>query len=136
MDISKLLWLIPFLPLVGYLTLALLGHKIDRKLVPVIGAGSVGLSALLTMLIGVNFLSNPGAVVEQHLWTWFSIGSFHPEVTFHLDALSMTFIFVITFVGFLIHLFSAEYMRDEEGYARFFCLYEPICNEYAHPSSG
>ncbi len=120
MDISKLLWLIPFLPLVGYLTLALLGHKIDRKLVPVIGAGSVGLSALLTMLIGVNFLSNPGAVVEQHLWTWFSIGSFHPEVTFHLDALSMTFIFVITFVGFLIHLFSAEYMRDEEGYARFF----------------
>ena len=34
--------------------------------------------------------------------------------------LSLVMIFVITFVGFLIHLYSAEFMQDDEGYSRFF----------------
>jgi len=122
MDISKILWLIPFLPMMGYLILALFGHKFSRSLVATIGAGVIGVSALITLFVGIDFISNaaPGAVIEQHLWTWFSIGPFHPEMTLHLDALSLVFIFVITFVGFFIHLFSAEYMKEDEGYARFF----------------
>jgi len=39
---------------------------------------------------------------------------------FSLDALSLIFIFVITFVGFLIHLYSIEFMKDDEGFSRFF----------------
>lgn len=122
MDISNTLWLIPFLPLLGYLILALFGKKLPRTLVPVIGSGVVGISALIVLITGISFISGsaPGAVIEQHLWTWFSIGGFHPEITLHLDALSLIFIFVITFVGFFIHLFSAEYMKDDEGYSRFF----------------
>lgn len=121
MDISKTLWLIPFLPLLGFLTLALFGKKLSRGLVPLIGAGSVGVSALITIITGLSFMQlAPGTVIEQHLWTWFSIGNFQPEITLHLDALSMVFIFVITFVGFLIHVFSSEYMNGEEGYSRFF----------------
>ncbi|MBW7891786.1 MAG: NADH-quinone oxidoreductase subunit L, partial [Chitinophagaceae bacterium] len=122
MNTSSILWLIPFLPLAGYLVLALFGKQMPRKLVPAIGISTVGISALITLIVGFDFISHttPGTVVEQHLWTWFSIGSFHPEMTLHLDALSLTFIFVITFVGFFIHLFSAEYMREDEGYSRFF----------------
>ncbi len=122
MDISNVLWLVLVLPLAGFLILGLFGAKIPRKTVPFIGAGSVGLSALITLVTGIVFLQTtaPGTVVEQHLWTWFSIAGFHPEITLHLDALSLTFIFVITFVGFFIHLYSAEYMRNEEGYSRFF----------------
>lgn len=122
MNIANLLWLVPFLPLAGFLILALSGTKIQRSLVPVIGSGVVGISALITLIIGLQFINTaaPGAVIEQHLWTWFSIGGFHPEMTLHLDALSLTFVFVITFVGFLIHMFSAEYMREDEGYSRFF----------------
>lgn len=122
MNIANILWLVPFLPLAGFLILALFGTKMQRNLVPIIGSGAVGISALITIIIGLQFINAaaPGAVIEQHLWTWFSIGGFHPEMTLHLDALSLTFIFVITFVGFLIHMFSAEYMRDDEGYSRFF----------------
>ncbi|MCC6384909.1 MAG: NADH-quinone oxidoreductase subunit L [Bacteroidia bacterium] len=119
---STTLWLIPFFPMIGYLFLALWGKKIQRSMVPVIGTGVIGLSALITLVTGFNFLTGQpaGTVIEQHLWTWFRIGNFHPEITLHLDALSLTFIFVITFVGFFIHLFSAEYMKDDEGYSRFF----------------
>lgn len=122
MNISEILWLIPFFPMVGFLILSLFGTKLSRPVVAVIGAGSVFLSAIVTMIAGISYLgnSNDGAAVVQHLWTWFQIGNFHPEVTLYLDPLSLIFIFVITFVGFLIHLYSVEYMKGEEGYSRFF----------------
>ena len=42
------------------------------------------------------------------------------RISFSLDPLSLLMMFVITVVGFLIHLYSAEFMLDEEGYSRFF----------------
>src|SRR6201993_1610960 len=47
-------------------------------------------------------------------------GGFQPEIAFYLDPVSLLMLLVVTFVGFLIHLYSVEYMRDDEGYARFF----------------
>ena len=117
MNIAEILWLIPFFPLAGFLILAFFGKKIQRSLVPVIGSGVIGISALITIVAGISFMNNsePGAVIEQHLWTWFRIGDFHPEINLHLDGLSLIFIFVITFVGFLIHVFSSEYMKHDDG---------------------
>jgi NADH-quinone oxidoreductase subunit L len=116
---KELLWLIPALPFFGGLTLILLGSR-SRTLVPIIGAGSVGIAALLTILVGIDFLSSSEKAFDQVLWTWLSIGDFTPKFGLHLDALSLVFLFVITFVGFLIHVYSAEFMIDDEGYGRFF----------------
>lgn len=115
-----LLWLIPTLPLTGALLLILTGNKLPKSAVPLIGAGSVGIAALITTGIGFDFISDPTQTTHQILWTWLSVDGFSPSIAFHLDALSMVFIFVITFVGFLIHVYSAEFMKDDEGYARFF----------------
>ena len=117
---NDLLWLIPMLPFAGSLILILAGGSLPRRLVPVIGSGSVGLSALITLLIGINFLTAKTAVIDQTLWNWINVAGFTPNIGFHLDTLSLAFIFVITFVGFLIHVYSAEFMVDDEGYARFF----------------
>ncbi len=115
------LWLVPVLPFLGFLVLTFFGKKLSRKMIPFVGAGSVGLSALLTILIGIEFLSSPpeGHAITQKLWTWMSVGGLEPSIAFHLDALSLVFIFVITFVGFLIHVYSSEYMLEDEGFARF-----------------
>lgn len=115
-----LLWLIPTLPLTGALLLILTGSKLPKSAVPIIGAGSVGIAALITIMIGFDFIADPSKVTHQVLWTWLSVDGFSPSIAFHLDALSMVFLFVITFVGFLIHVYSAEFMKDDEGYARFF----------------
>jgi NADH-quinone oxidoreductase subunit L len=56
----------------------------------------------------------------QTLWTWIDVGSFRPQIAFYLDALSLVMMLVVTFVSFLIHLYSAEFMRTDEGYSRFF----------------
>ncbi|MDX5435765.1 MAG: NADH-quinone oxidoreductase subunit L, partial [Pontibacter sp.] len=117
---ENLIWLIPALPFFGAFLLILFGLKMPRALVPVIGAGSVGISALLTILLGVQFLSEGATLYTQQVWQWFSIGGFSPGIAFHVDALTMVFIFVITFVGFLIHLYSAEFMAEDDDYSRFF----------------
>ena len=118
----SLLWLIVAIPLSGFLVLSIFGRRFSRTITGIIGVGSVGISALLTILIGIAFISglNDTKVYAQTLWQWFDVAGFNPSITFHLDSLSMIFIFVVTFVGFLIHLYSAEFMIDEEGYTRFF----------------
>ncbi|HEY8938358.1 MAG TPA: NADH-quinone oxidoreductase subunit L [Cyclobacteriaceae bacterium] len=118
---KELLWLIPILPFAGALILIVVGTKLSNSKVAVVGAGSVGLSALITILIGIDSLSSSSYKgFDQVLWTWIDVESFKPAIAFHLDALSLIFIFVITFVGFLIHIYSTEFMAQDEGFARFF----------------
>ncbi len=47
---------------------------------------------------------------------------FLPILHFTLMHLSLVFCFVITFVGALIHLYSVEFMKDDEGFRRFFAF--------------
>lgn len=116
------LWLIPALPFIGFLILALFGRYLNKTMASIVGVGSVSISAVVTLLIGYKFLHLPAEMQNytQYLWTWFNVAGFQPTISLHVDALSMVFIFVITFVGFLIHLYSSEYMSHEEGFARFF----------------
>ena len=68
------------------------------------------------------FLSAPPAAhaYTQVLWTWIDVGGFRPEIAFYLDPLSLIMMLVVTFVSFLIHLYSTEFMIDDDGYSRFF----------------
>ncbi len=116
----NLLWLIPTLPFLGAFVLILLGSRLPKKMVPVIGAGSVGLSALVTFFVGSNFISSSLTSYNFMAWQWLDVAGLSSAFAFHLDALSLLFIFVITFVGFLIHIYSAEFMADDDGYSRFF----------------
>jgi len=119
---DHLLWLIPALPFAGFVLLVVFGKHLPRAGAALIGVGSVGLAALLTLVIGATFLSAPppNHVYAQTLWTWLNIDGFAPAIGLTLDPLALTMTFVITFVGFLIHLYSVEYMRDDAGFSRFF----------------
>src|SRR5699024_5507575 len=122
MEIYQLLWLIPALPLFSFAVLALFGMKMPRKGIAFIGTISIGLAAALTIWMGIAYLTDPpsGNFIRQSLWTWFDVGGLAPEISFYLDPLSLIFTFVVTFVSFLIHLYSTEFMKGDEGYARFF----------------
>jgi len=109
-------------PLLGFLILAFARGRISENLATVVGVGSVGLSALTTLIAGIQFLGTPpeGGSLTITLWQWMSVGSFKPSFALYLDALSLTMLGVITGVGFFIHLFASWYMRGDEGFARFF----------------
>ncbi len=118
----QLLWLVPAFPLAGFVMLALAGARLPRPAAAVIGAGSVGVSALVAILVGAAFINSPpaGNSYSQVLWQWISVSGFAPAVGFYLDALSLVMVLVVTFVAFWIHLYSTEFMIDDEGYSRFF----------------
>src|SRR5271155_6121206 len=94
----------------------------SRRAATAIGVGSIGLSALAAILVAAGFLGAPppGNAYTQVLWTWINVAGFQPQIAFYLDALSLVMILVVTFVGFLIHIYSAEFMIEDEGYSRFF----------------
>ena len=117
---NEFLWLIPALPLAGALILILTRGNLSRTVASIIGAGSVGMAAIVTILINLDFISSGQQAYHQVLWTWMNVDGFAPAFAFYLDALSVIFIFVITFVGFLIHIYSIGFMADDAGFSRFF----------------
>ncbi len=116
----RLLFLIPFFPFAGFAALALGGRRLGRR-AAVVGAGSVGLSALATLVLSAAFLISPprGYAYTQTLWTWMKVGGFAPGISLYLDALSLVMVLVISIVSFLIHVYSGSFMSAGEG-RRFF----------------
>ena len=118
-----LLWAIALLPLIGFAVNGLAAFLAPtRKGLPtVIGPGVVGLAFALAL---VNFAGMLGAelhgpIVETY-WQWMPVGDLRVDAAFQLDQLSMLMTLIITGVGFLIHVFSIGYMREDPGYARYF----------------
>lgn len=118
----ELLWLVPVLPLIGSVFLAVAGGWCSRRLLAVVGVGSVAGSMVAAGLVGVGFLrsvrSDPS--YNQTLWAWMDVSGFAPAIGFYLDALSLVMMVVITVVSLLIHVYSTAFMIDDEGYRRFF----------------
>ena len=119
---STIIVLIPAIPFMSFLILALLGHKLSRKVAGIIGAGSIGIIALLTLVISIRFFNSLPDVklYTVRVWEWINAGNLKVDISFSLDALSLVFCFVITFVGFLIHIYSVQFMSKDEGFTRFF----------------
>ena len=119
---TTFIWLVPVLPLLSFLIIVLFNRVIPRKGIAFLGVGSVTLSALITIFAGIKFLSFPpeGGAYTTVIYNWLNAGGFSADIAFRIDALTLVFCFVITFVGALIHLYSVEFMKDDEGFARFF----------------
>jgi NADH-quinone oxidoreductase subunit L len=119
---STIVALIPALPFLSFLILALFGHKMTRKIAGIIGAGSIGIIALFTIIVAIGFFNSLPEIKSYtvKVWEWINAGNLRVDISFSLDSLSLVFCFVITFVGFLIHLYSIGFMAKDEGFTRFF----------------
>ncbi len=134
----ELVWLIPLLPFLGVLLNGVvLKGRLDRKAVAWIACGVVGLAAVLALLVIAGYLiSYVGSpehaahqAFERDYYVWIPAGAIHTpdgirnltiSAGFLLDPLSCVMLFVVTFVGFLIHVYSVGYMAHEEGFQRYF----------------
>ena len=83
-----------------------------------------GVMALAFVLAVANFIGMAGAELHapviRRYWDWIATDTLRIEAALQLDQLSMIMTLVITGVGFLIHVFSVGYMRDDAGYPRYF----------------
>lgn len=95
------------LPLIGFILLAFSRGRWSENVSAIVGVGSVGLAALVTAFIGVDFFANGEQAYSQPLWTWMSVGDFNIGFNLVLDGLSLTMLSVVTGVGFLIHMYAS-----------------------------
>lgn len=116
---ADLLFLIPLSPLVGFLVLFCTLGNLPRKVVAVVGIGSIAISALITVFVGKSLLGTE-MPLSAEIYTWINVGRFAPAVSFYVDGLTLTMMSVITGVGLLIHIYSSEFMLDDKDYSRFF----------------
>ncbi len=117
------LWIVPALPLAGFLVCLLLGARLGKPFVSAVGVGSVALATLAAWTRLVPHLTGGGAPVVERVGPWIAAGNFSVDLAFRLDPLSALMVSFVTFVGFLIHLYSIGYMKGDEtgpGYARYF----------------
>src|SRR5262245_19595163 len=125
----KLLWLIPFAPLVGAALNGLLAlayakreHGPNERLVSLIGCGAslFSFAIVVKLFIQMRALAPEARVFEQSLFTWIAAGPVKIEWAYWVDALSMVMLLIVTGIGSLIHIYSAGYMHGDRGFARFF----------------
>lgn len=115
------LWLIPSLPLMGFLLLVLGHGRCSRSLARLVGVGSVAMAALVTIWVTLDFYSLGATQTYQvELWPWFRAGVFEVSFGLYLDGLALSMLLVITGVGSLIHWYASGYMWQDPDYQRFF----------------
>ena len=117
------LWLIPALPLLGFLVCGLAGKKMGKSFVSTVGVGSVLLAAVAAFTRVLPYVAGSREPVVEKLASWIAAGHFSVDLSFRLDPLSALMTSFVTFVGFLIHVYSVGYMHHDEtdaGYARYF----------------
>jgi NADH-quinone oxidoreductase subunit L len=111
-------------------------HPGFKTLHTAVGVGSVALSCVFAFGaifdVGVRALAS-GAHHVITLYRWISLGvnestgqvpgalaEWFVDAAFRLDSLSALMIAFVTFVGFLIHVYSVGYMGHDSGYGRYF----------------
>jgi len=122
--ITRLLWLIPALPIVAAGFIAVLKQP-RRKLASSLAIGSLGISLLIAIAAFVHVLSgwsHGHAVREVVNFSWLQVGTQAVELGWVLDPLSAVMLVMVTFVGLLIFIYSTGYMEHDENYTRFFCF--------------
>jgi len=126
---SSLIW-IPLLPLLGALINLVLGRKLERwcgrwivhtiAIAAVAAAFVVAVSLVFGPLLALFHDGRGGTGLTQFAYTWIEVGSFKAQLAFRLDTLSAVMVLIVTFVGALIHVYSAGYMAHDPRYSAYF----------------
>jgi NADH-quinone oxidoreductase subunit L len=110
------------------LIVILLAPLLSATLIWLTGRTRAALAKTLSLSAAAIILSCSGALLWQGLdlvpyavsWQWVELGDLTISIGFLVNQLSLLMLFVVAFVGFLIHLFSLGYMKGDAAEGRFF----------------
>ncbi|MDN3550300.1 NADH-quinone oxidoreductase subunit L [Mucilaginibacter aquaedulcis] len=116
---DKYIWLIPILPLAGFIINGLGRNSLSKNVIGFIGSLLVLVSFGLSVAVFFQIKST-GHPVNITYFDWISVGQLKIPFAFLVDQLSSIMLLIITGVGFLIHLYSIGYMHNDNGFGKFF----------------
>jgi NADH-quinone oxidoreductase subunit L len=117
-----LIWLVPALPLAGFLLVLLFGRRLGEP-----GAGVIAtlMTAASFVVVGLLYLDMVSMPEEDRrrivtLYSWIPVGDLQIDLAFLADPLSITMALFITGIGSLIHLYAIGYMHGDPKFPKFF----------------
>ncbi|WP_419699958.1 NADH-quinone oxidoreductase subunit L [Mucilaginibacter sp. NFX135] len=116
---NQYIWLIPILPLAGFIINGLGRNSLSKNVIGFIGSLLVLVSFGLSLAVFFQIKSS-GHPINVTYFDWISVGELKIHFAFLVDQLSAIMLLIITGVGFLIHLYSIGYMHDDTGFGKFF----------------
>lgn len=119
-NILNYIWLVPLFPLIGFLINGLGRNYLSKTMVSIIGCGVLLASFVVSFYFFTGIKDGNHATVN--LFDFIYTGTLNIPFELQVDALSSLFLLIITGVGFLIHLYSTAYMKEESSahFARYF----------------
>ncbi len=125
MQLVELVWLVPLLPLLGFITLMFFGRRLGEPVAGWVATAAMGGSFLASLLVFAGMLGLEGGesgerIVQVKLFDWVVAGDFSVDIGLLADPLSVTMILFITGVATLIHLYSIGYMHGDLNFSKFF----------------
>jgi len=118
----NVVWLIPALPLVGFLLILVFGRKLGDPKAGYLATTMLGGSFVVTAGVFFDLMSKTAE--ERHhvakVFSWVPVGSLHIDLAFLADPLSITMCLFVTGIGTLIHLYAIGYMHGDPRFSKFF----------------
>ena len=123
LSVSTLL-MVPMAPLVGAILAGVLGTKFGGNRIGRTATHSLTIAGvLIAFVLSVQILRSvavDGARFNETLYTWMVVGGLKMEIGFLVDGLTAMMMCVVTFVSLMLHIYTIVYMKEDEGYNRFF----------------
>lgn len=135
-DVQSFLWLIPALPLLASIINAIIslsalasrkkrdlnsGQMALRNITAVIAIIAIASALIMSVLVISYVIANNSTPLEvKSIYTWMPVGTFNINVGFYIDPLSAMMLCVVNGISLLVHIFSTGYMKQEDGFHRFF----------------
>ncbi len=122
MELLDLVFLIPAFPLLGFLTLLVVGRRLGEPLAGWLGTAAMAGSFVATVLVylGLRGQDSEDRIFNQTLFEWIPAGDFSVDIGFLADPLSIAMCLFVTGIGTLIHVYSVGYMHGDENFSKFF----------------
>ncbi len=122
-NIFDVAYLIPLFPLLGFFIIGLGRNVLSKSVTGFLGSAVIFISFCLSILVFINVLKPDFNTQVLEYFPFINVGKLSIPFEFQIDQLTSVFLLIITGIGFLIHVYSASYMKEEDakGYARFFC---------------
>jgi len=112
--VEKVYLTIVLAPLLGAIVAGFLGGKIGRSGAHWATIIGVGLSSLLSLWVVSRFIWLDQPTFNGPVYTWMLSDGMHFEIGFLVDRLTALMMAVVTFVSFMVHIYTVGYMADDE----------------------
>lgn len=114
MAIDIILWILLLAPFASAAFITIFLQK-NRQLSSLVSVGAAVLGFILALVVIVS--PDPSYSVKM---PWIVVGEFTVSIGLQVDALSKLMLFVVTFIGMLVHIYSMGYMKEDDGRSRYF----------------